>query len=356
MSAVLIRTQRPTALVSCLFSAALVSALFFQGFYTEFFGLSLTFLILWLACAVWQGYRSGFQIPKTGVALWLTLFWIWLGISIIWGKVFYIGVIDFWWVGSFPLTFWVYTLSSEKEKIWRLAFILAVVTGITLAFTAAYQSLFLGLAPAGPFLSKNSLAALLILTALPLCAYFLLSHASRTSARGLLGTAVFILFFAIALIKGRGVILSGAASLGILILVAARQVPRKTMVLLLAIIIGAFVVANAVGQLDLTDRMGTVADPWNAGATRFIIWSRAWEMLKESPWLGVGSGQFALLWPPYRHPDDSSAGYFVHNDYLQLWIETGLPGLVLLLAAFIAVTYLFVRVTRHAQTTPHDKI
>jgi len=350
------RIQWPVVLVSFLFFTALVSALFFQGFYTEFFGLSLTFLILWFACAIWQGYRRGFQIPKTGVVLWLTLFWIWLGISIIWARVFYIGVIDFWWVGSLPLTFWIYTLSPEKEKLWRLAFALAVTTGIVLALTAAYQSLFLGLEPTGPFLSKNSLAALLILMTLPLCAYFLLSHDSRRSTRGLLGIAVFVLFFAIALIKGRGVILSGVASLGVLILVAARQVPKKTMILLLAIVIGAFVMANGAGQIDLTDRMGTVADPWNAGATRFIIWSRAWEMLKESPWLGVGSGQFALLWPPYRHPDDSSAGYFVHNDYLQLWIETGIPGLVLLLAAFIAVAYLFVRATRHAQTAPQDKI
>jgi len=350
------RFQWPGVLVACLFFEALASALFFQGFYTEFFGLSLALLILWLACALWQGSRRGFQIPKTGVVLWLTLFWVWLGISISWGRVFYIGVIDFWWVGSLPLTFWIYTLSPEKEKLWQLAFTLAVVAGIALAFTAAYQSLFLGLEPTGPFLSKNSLAALLILMVLPLCSYFFLGHDSRRNTHGLLGAAVFVLFFAIALIKGRGVILSGVASLGILILVAARQVPKKTIILLLAIVIGAFVVANGAGQLDLIGRMGTVTDPWNAGATRFIIWSRAWEMLKASPWLGVGPGQFALLWPPYRHPDDASAGYLVHNDYLQLWIETGLPGLFLLLAAYTAVAYLFVRATRHAQTVPRDKI
>ena len=30
-----------------------------------------------------------------------------------------------------------------------------------------------------------------------------------------------------------------------------------------------------------------------------------------------------------------SAGFFVHNDYLQMWIETGLPGLLLFLGVWV---------------------
>ncbi len=40
---------------------------------------------------------------------------------------------------------------------------------------------------------------------------------------------------------------------------------------------------------------------------------------------------------------DNSGGFFAHNDYLQIWIETGLPGLLLLLAVLFAALWLLVR-------------
>ena len=38
----------------------------------------------------------------------------------------------------------------------------------------------------------------------------------------------------------------------------------------------------------------------------------------------------------------------MHNDYLQIWIETGLPGLLLLLGIYVAVLVTFIRLLRHA--------
>ena len=70
-------------------------------------------------------------------------------------------------------------------------------------------------------------------------------------------------------------------------------------------------------------------------------------MLMDAPWLGIGLGTYWLYWPTYRHPDDTSGGFYVHNDYLQIWIETGLPGFLLLLAVYVAVFIMFVRLVRH---------
>ena len=36
----------------------------------------------------------------------------------------------------------------------------------------------------------------------------------------------------------------------------------------------------------------------------------------------------------------------MHNDYLQIWIETGLPGLILLLGIYVAVLVVFIRLLR----------
>jgi tetratricopeptide (TPR) repeat protein len=69
-------------------------------------------------------------------------------------------------------------------------------------------------------------------------------------------------------------------------------------------------------------------------------------MIQDAPWWGVGAGLFSLLYPPYRAPGENSAGFFVHNDYLQLWLEAGLPGLVLLLVALAAVGVAMLRAWR----------
>ena len=79
-------------------------------------------------------------------------------------------------------------------------------------------------------------------------------------------------------------------------------------------------------------------------------------MLMDAPWWGVGLGTYWLHWPPYRHPQDDSAGFYVHNDYLQIWIETGLPGFLLLLAVYVAVFIMFVRLVRHPGTPPAARV
>jgi hypothetical protein len=63
-----------------------------------------------------------------------------------------------------------------------------------------------------------------------------------------------------------------------------------------------------------------------------------------------------MLWPPYRHPQDDSGGYYVHNDYLQLWIEAGLVGLALLLAVYVTLAWLFVRALRHPALSARERI
>ena len=49
-------------------------------------------------------------------------------------------------------------------------------------------------------------------------------------------------------------------------------------------------------------------------------------MLKDKPILGTGVGTFWLVYPQYRSASDDSGGFHIHNDYLQLVVETGLPG------------------------------
>ncbi len=109
----------------------------------------------------------------------------------------------------------------------------------------------------------------------------------------------------------------------------------------------AYLLANLALKGQVTDRLGTLMHLPSADPARFLIWERAWRMLMDDPWWGVGLGTYWLQWPPYRNPDDISGGFYVHNDYLQIWIETGLPGLLLLLAVYVAVLVMFIRLVRN---------
>ena len=79
---------------------------------------------------------------------------------------------------------------------------------------------------------------------------------------------------------------------------------------------------------------------------RLAIWRSGLEMVKARPLLGHGSGQFQIEYPPFRSQEEielssrerrfPTSPAAAHNDYLQVLIEGGIPGLLLaLLAAFV---------------------
>jgi O-antigen ligase len=335
--------------LSLLFGAALIASVFFQGFYTDFLCLALALLLTWAFWALWIAYRPGLPIPRTGVAICLALYAAWLGVSAAWGAVDYMGAISFWWLGTFPLVFWTYTLSPSRESLWRHGYRWAVLTGVALALYASYEYLRFGLEPSATFLNRQSLAGLLNLVSLPLCGYFLSAGQFPKWQRWGMGAAIFVLGFSLALIEGRGATIAGAMAFLLLLAVAFRFAPKQRVALLVAIVAAAFFIGSQLGKEGLGERLGGVADnPWQAGSTRVVIWKQSWEMVKDAPWMGVGLGHYALYYPRYRDPSDQNAGFFAHNDYLQIWVEAGLPGLLLLIAVLVTVLLAYVRTLRRS--------
>ncbi|HEX6827915.1 MAG TPA: O-antigen ligase family protein [Burkholderiales bacterium] len=331
--------SRGPVLSAALFASALVASLLFNGVHGEWFGLALALLTLWLLSVAWRA-PPGPRSPA-GVLPWLLgLYWMWLGFTLLRHPVPQMGIAYFWVLGTLPLTFFGSLTEAEGEAPWSRLFGAALAVAILLAAWSFWQFFGLHAVPRSAFLDANSHAGVLNLVALPAAGAWLARGDAVQDARGRMGlvlgaTVLLLLFFAVFLTKGRAAGLSLALGLALILFIGARRLPRRT--LLLAVLAGtAFAAANAAGHGEVAQRLQTLFTPASAGADRFVIWRQAWSMLGENPWTGVGIGTLWLRWPVWRAPEDMSAGFFVHNDYLQLWLEAGIIA-PLLLAAALAV-------------------
>ena len=341
-----------------LFSAFLVGAiaasLFFVGFNIEIFAVSMLLLFTALLAAMWGGYRGGWDVPLTPLTAVLLLYWVWLAITLLWSSVPFISVVTFWWMSCLPLGFWVYRLLPERERIWTAVTVLLPVIAMILVGVGDYQVHALNLPPDTVFLDVNIQAAFLNLIVLPVAGFFLGAfpvNGSKGSKRAVvLGVIFTILAHGVMLTKGRGGMISFFFGIAMLAFLGYRHVPRRALATLLTLTAIAFVTANLSWSGGLLERFGSMSDwhnDWHSvSPERLLIWRQSLVLLEQSPFWGLGLGLYTLYWPPYRDPLDQSAGYFVHNDYLQIWIEAGLPGLLLFLGVLGAVIVMLARMVR----------
>jgi O-antigen ligase len=337
--------------VALLIAGAVFASPFFQGFDAGLLCAVVAVLLFALLVTLWQAYDTGLALPRHPLPVALLLLWAWFAASLTWHPVVYIGVYTFWWLGTLPIAFALYWFWHEHPLSQPVTRISAALLGAGLAGYAVIQYLALGLPPRSVFININSHAALLNLVLLPAVGFFLINAANpRQDRRAQIALAVLIalLAFAVALTRGRGPMLSLVAGLALISLVARRKLPARVWVTPLALCFGAFALANLVWQGGVTERYAELANPMGVASMqgRLLIWESAWQLLRETPWLGIGLGMFTLVYPAVRSPLDGSAGFLVHNDYLQLWLEAGLPALLLILAAIIAALVLFVRAQR----------
>ncbi len=340
---------------SLLFICALFPALLFKGPQLEFFAITQIVLVIWLGWIFLQSYDAGLQIPKTGLALCLTLFWLWLAVSLTWSLAPGVSVINFWWVGSLVLVFWLYTLTPDRQALWSHVAVILLVLGLVLALMGIYQVLVFEQDARSVFETRNTHAAFLNLITLPASAYFLLIMGDKNSPRHrvvVLGAILYVLFFSIFFTASRGATLSLLIGLGVLIALTARHASRRNIILLLLLVVVAFL-STKIAHGGLGQRVFRLTHDY---FDRWVIWESSWNLLKASPWHGIGLGLFYLAYPPYRSPMDGSGGFFAHNDYLQIWIETGLPGLLFLVSVLIAALWLLVRVLRKKRLNSNTRI
>jgi len=338
--------QNKTSLLSSLLLiGAFVTSLFFNGIHLQYYSITMVLIFSWLLVALISGYQhdSNFYITPLMISLWIFLGF--LLVSLLYHPVPFLGVINLWWVGIFGVVCTIYMLSPESEPLWKIGFFAFLLISIVLAGYALLDNLLYQNTPEAIFYNKNSLAALLNLALFPLAVNYI---STRNQKHIYIVTgAILLLSFVLGIIASRGALLAFGIATILMISLSWRQMPRIKLFVLAGIIIAGFILADVynyyvtTGLPDMVTRLASLTHPEKSGNPRFLLWQPAWEMLREHPWKGIGLGAFFLTLPASQNLQDNSAGYYVHNDYLQIATETGLPGLFFLLLVIVVLIWQF---------------
>ncbi|MBK9136822.1 MAG: O-antigen ligase C-terminal domain-containing protein [Betaproteobacteria bacterium] len=243
---------------------------------------------------------------------------------------------------------------------WVIAGVLNVLVGVVQVFAPALAdgqwiaSSNLPGRAVGNLRQPNHLSSLLLWSTIALVALVELGALSRRAAAAL--GALFV--FGVVLTASR----TGVLSVLVLALWGAldRRLAARTRALLLA---APIVYALAWVGLDQWAKWSRstfggaarLADDVASGdltSARFAIWSHTLQLIRESPWLGVGFGEFNFAWtltPLTQRPK----AFFdhTHNLPLHLAVELGLP----LAAAVLALlAWALARAARAAWRAPAD--
>lgn len=291
------------------------------------------------------------RIWSRGALVWLMLGWLfWLPASFALSQTPGLSLPQAAVLSCLPLA-WLAgsALHSRKQLDRFLALGLPALLLILLSWGLLQGPNTFTLKPQGPFNDPNTYAALLNLLTLPLLArYFATDLASaprwlRIGQLALLAGVAFVAF----LVSSRGAALALLLVLPPLIWLARKQPQfgRKLVLLATVTLISYFAALSISGGLSLAQRL--VDTVQGGDPSRIMLMCSAWLMIEDHPWLGTGLGTFRLLYPQYRFSAEAgTGGGWVHNDYLQLWLEAGLPMFLLMLGFVFWVVWTVWRTLR----------
>ncbi len=188
--------------------------------------------------------------------------------------------------------------------------------------------------PQGPFNDPNTYAAVLNLLVLPVLARYLAVDLAKQAAWWRIGQLALLASVALVafLTASRGATLAFVLVFPLLLWLARKHPDFKRKLALLTIVTLVSYLAAYITSGGLSVALRVVDTIEGGDPSRVMLFQSAWLMIQDHPWLGTGLGTFKLLYPQYRYSSETgTAGGWVHNDYLQLWLEAGLPMLLLML-------------------------
>src|SRR5262249_28001349 len=104
--------------------------------------------------------------------------------------------------------------------------------------------------------------------------------------------------------------------------------------------------AAIAGARPILHRLAGSQTESYSGGFRTLTWKGTTEMAMHNPMIGTGIGSFSTAYPPFAQVGFTE---HAHNSYLQIAAESGIPGLVFLVAAVFGVLNIGLRRPTQAQ-------
>jgi O-antigen ligase len=329
-------------------------------------GLSVLMALAVAAILCISRRRESAVAAWSSLAVLVTSLWIWLGMLLLWGQSPGPGMLSTLAVSGLPIGFWAYTLSPDRERTWSILQNLFLASIVAIDGYALFQYGNHGVdRPASLFLDPNNLAALNLLCGIPLFAALISLlffepgiDLSRLLVVGL-GSAVMV--GTLILTGSRGALVAAVPGLGLLAActwrsAVAKAGPQKGIQISIALAGLVILAAVVIAFAPVAERLAELqSDPIGALLPRVKIWDASLRLLPGIPWYGSGLGAYWMLFPKVQDADDYSRGFNSHNDYLQLFIEGGIPMVVLMAAIVVGTAVVAVRLWRRYATVPPSR-
>jgi O-antigen ligase len=323
---------------------------------------SSAILLAWLGAGRGSWRLRGIVAHRHRVVLVaMALFGVWITSSALWaqnpGAVIHVAWT--WWVAAAVATVVATTLRSGRSvRVVIGGFVagaaISVLIGLLLSGLQPAQDAVRSAVESEPARLTGGLADPNYLAA-GLVPAIVLGGALIGAVRGLLARlalAVSIAVCAIGLVatESRGgfvaALVAAVASLAVF-----RQRARVALGLLLVLALGAVYLAGTPGAL------GRITEINGGGNGRSDLWRVAWRIGETDPIVGIGLNNFVTRSQDFvREPGALRDVYLivehpvlVHNLYLQTYVETGVVGLGLLLAAVLGLLAVPLRAARRLQ-------